>query len=125
MNKNAEIPLWITKPWNIIQKTAAKIITACFKTVSNSIAEAEAGIKPLDVQLQKRILQHWINCHTLPRDHPFWQYRSAIIGKEDQHRSPFTILARLYPIKLKQVKIIALFPAKPYQSGWGDSEKSG
>jgi ribonuclease HI len=119
INKNSEIPLWITKPWNIIQKTAAKIITGCFKTVSNSIAEAEAGIEPLDIQLRKRITRHWINCHTLPHDHPFWQCRSVITGERDTYQSPFARLARLYPIQLEQFETITPFPVKPHQQEWG------
>jgi hypothetical protein len=119
INKNSDIPLWITKPWNIIQKTAAKIITGCYKTVSTPIAEAEAGIEPLDIQLRKRMVRHWINSHTLPPDHPFWQCRLAIIGKGDRYKSPFAKLDKLYPIKREVFETIIPFPVKPYQQEWG------
>lgn len=71
INKNAEISNWITKPLKIGQKAAAQVIIGLFKTVLIYIAEAEAGISLLDIQVRRRIIKHWISCYILPHSHLF------------------------------------------------------
>lgn len=120
INKNTEISYWITKPLEIVQKTAAQVITGLFKTVSIHIAEAEAGIDPLDIQVRRRVIKHWISCHTLLHSHPFWQCRRAAINQNGKHQSLFTTLARICPINVEAMEVIQPFAVSPYTPSIGD-----
>lgn len=118
INKNMEISYWITKPLAVVQKTAAKVITGTLRTVSIHIAEAEACINPLDIQIRRRIIKHWINCHTLPRNHQFWRCRDIEIDPNGKHQSPFQTLAKICPINPETMEVIQPFAVAPYISGW-------
>ncbi|KAJ5819478.1 hypothetical protein N7474_005069 [Penicillium riverlandense] len=116
VNKHGNIPEWIVKPMDVIQKTTAKVVVGLFRTVSRSVAEAEAGIIPLNIYLQKRILRHWINCHSLPNDHPIrkcLQIRGLLTSK-----SPFGKLTQVLPLHQTRVEPISPYIACPWESEW-------
>jgi hypothetical protein len=75
--KDAMVALWIGRPFEAIQRIATQAIVGVFRTAALPIAEAEAGIEPTCVRLRSWVVKHWITCHTLLKDHPFWTCRMA------------------------------------------------
>ncbi|KAF3399584.1 hypothetical protein DPV78_006391 [Talaromyces pinophilus] len=51
--------------------------------------ENEASIETSCIRLPKHIYRHWINCHTLPRTHPFWECRRHASYQTTGTFSPF------------------------------------
>jgi hypothetical protein len=53
-----------------IQKIGSRAIVRAYKTAAGQILEAEAGLLPTTLCLERRMLQYVINLHTLPKEHP-------------------------------------------------------
>ncbi|KAJ5569007.1 hypothetical protein N7450_011493 [Penicillium hetheringtonii] len=97
----------------MVQRIACQAIVGSFKTVALHIAEAEAGIEPVLVRLRKRVLKHWVKCHTLPRSHPFWACRDGVASQKRDHLSPFKLLALLCPEPTSSMEIIGPVTEEP------------
>jgi exonuclease III/ribonuclease HI len=115
LNKHGHIPSWVVKPLHVIQKSAAKSITGIYRSVSLTIAEAEASIEPLDICFQKRILRHWIGCHSLPSTHPL---AKCIKNINQQSRSPFGSLSRILPLEQSRMETIIPYHSAPWELDW-------
>ncbi|KAI2886808.1 hypothetical protein CBS63078_10859 [Aspergillus niger] len=94
-------------------RIVCQAIVGCYKTVALQIAEAEAGIEPVLVRLRKRVLKHWVQCHTLPRSHPFWMCRNAVANQRRRHLSPFKLLELLCPEPTPWMEVI-----EPAEGEW-------
>jgi hypothetical protein len=57
---------WLDKA----QRAGAQAITGAFRTVAVAVAEAEAGIQPVQERHTQAAIRYWINLQTLPRAHP-------------------------------------------------------
>jgi hypothetical protein len=116
VNKHGNIPEWIVKPMGVIQKTTAKLVAGLFRTVSRPVAEGEASIIPLNIYLQKRILRHWINCNSLPKDHPIQKClrTRGLLASQ----SPFGKLNQVLPLCHTRVEPILPYIACPWESNW-------
>ncbi|KAJ5642743.1 hypothetical protein N7490_006743 [Penicillium lividum] len=101
-------------------RVASQAIVGVIRSTALAIAEAEAGIEPTVVRLRVRILKHWIVCHTLPPDHPFWGCRAAAAMQSVSHRSPFKTLAKHGPQGLSDMEVIRPFPLDPWQRSLGE-----
>lgn len=112
-NKHNVIARWIAKPLSMTQRIVCQAIVGCYKTVALQIAEAEAGIEPVLVRLRKRVLKHWVQCHTLPRSHPFWMCRNAVANQRRRHLSPFKLLELLCPEPTPWMEVI-----EPAEGEW-------
>ena len=98
-----------------IQRIAAQAIIGVIRTTALAVAEAEAGIESTYTRLHARIIKHWINCHTSPKDHPFWPCRTAAVAEDDSFPSPFKILAVHGPHCFSDMEVIRPFPLDPWQ----------
>ncbi|GFG18024.1 probable RNA-directed DNA polymerase from transposon X-element [Aspergillus lentulus] len=110
------VPLWVTKILRATQKIAAQAIVVLFRTVSLLIAESEASIESINIRLGRRILRHWISCHTLPSTYPFWDCREAVANQKKYFLSPFKLLADHCCLQKKEVETIlpaAFDPRRP------------
>lgn len=105
----------IGRPFEAIQRVASQAIVGVFRNTALAIAEAEAGIQPTVVRLRAHIMKHWIICHTLPKDHPFWSCRVAAAMQDGRYLSPFKILAKYGPQCLSDMEVIRPFPLDPWQ----------
>lgn len=105
-SRHRVVAKWIEKPLSMIQRIASQAIVGCLKTVTLHIAEAEAGIEPVVTRLRKRVLKHWVKCHTLPRSHPFWICRHAVADQQGSYPSPFKLLGKLCPEPSLSMEII-------------------
>ncbi|KAJ5555849.1 hypothetical protein N7535_008280 [Penicillium sp. DV-2018c] len=110
---NGDIPTWVTKSFNAIQRVGASLITRGFKTVALATAEAEAGLEPLDLILRKRIARHWIQCHTLEGDHPFHGLDLVRSNNRPVFQSPLQTLQLLHPIPKGSLGVIRTLPDLP------------
>ena len=91
IRQDSTVAAGIVRPFEAIQRIASQTIVGVFRSTALAIAEAEAGIEPTVVRLRARILKHWIVCHTLPQDHPFWSCRAAAAMQNGvtRHRSKY------------------------------------
>lgn len=115
-SKDYLVPAWVTKTLRAAQKIAAQAILGLFRTVSLLIAESEASIESTNIRLSRRILHHWISCHTLPSTHPFWECREAVSNQKEKFFSPFKLLADHHYLRKMEVETIlpaALDPRRP------------
>ena len=110
----------IVRPFEAIQRVASQAIVGMFRSIALAIAEAEAGIEPTVVRLRARILKHWIVCHTLSQDHPFWSCRAAAAMQNGSYPSPFKILAKYGPQCLSDMEVIGPFPLDSRQRSLGE-----
>ncbi|KAI2669422.1 hypothetical protein LCP963914a_9931 [Penicillium roqueforti] len=117
---DATIAAGIIRPFETVQRVASQAIVGVSRSTALAIAEAEAGIEPTVVRLRARILKHWIVCHTLPPDHPFWGCRAAAAMQNGSHRSPFKTLAKHGPQCLSDMEVIRPFPLDPWQRSLGE-----
>jgi hypothetical protein len=115
MRQDSIVAVGIGRPFEAIQRVASQAIVSVFRNTALAIAEAEAGIEPTVVRLRARIMKHWITCHTLPKDHPFWPCRAAAAMQNGTFPSPFKILAKYGPQCLSDMEIIRPFPLDPWQ----------
>jgi hypothetical protein len=118
--KEAIVATWIGRPFEVVQRIATQAIVGAFRTTALPTAEAEAGIEPTCVRLRARIMKHWIICHTLPKDHPFWPCRMAAVTQDGRYPSPFKVLARHGPQCLSDLEVIRPFALDPWQRSLGD-----
>jgi hypothetical protein len=118
--KDAIVAPWIGRPFEAIQRIATQAIVGVFRTAALPIAEAEAGIESTCVRLRARILKHWITCHTLPKDHPFWTCRMAAAAQDGRYLSPFKVFAKHGPQCLSDLEVIRPFPLDPWQKSVGE-----
>jgi hypothetical protein len=108
------VPVWVTKTLRAAQKIAAQAIVGLFRTVSLLIAESEASIESINIRLGRRILRHWISCHTLPSTHPFWECREAVANQKGRYFfSPFRLLAVHCCLQKMEVETILPTPLDP------------
>ncbi|KAJ5117672.1 hypothetical protein N7448_011304 [Penicillium atrosanguineum] len=120
IRQDASVAAGIVRLFEAIQRVASQAIVGVFRTTALAIAEAEAAIEPTVVRLRARILKHWIVCHTLPQDHPFWSCRAAAAMQDGKYPSPFKILAKYGPHCLSETEIIRPFPLDPQQRSLGE-----
>ena len=120
IRQDAMVAAGIVRPFEVVQRVASQAIVGVFRTTALAIAEAEAAIEPTVVRLRARILKHWIVCHTLPKDHPFWSCRAAAAMQDGRYPSPFKILAKYGPHCLSDMEIIRPFPLDPQQRSLGE-----
>ncbi|KAJ5288337.1 hypothetical protein N7508_011112 [Penicillium antarcticum] len=120
IRQDAIVAAGIARPFEVIQRVASQAIVGVFRSTALAIAEAEAGIEPTVVRLRARILKHWIVCHTLPKDHPFWSCRAAAAMQDGRYLSPFKILAKHGPQCLSDMEVIRPFPLDPRQRSLGE-----
>jgi hypothetical protein len=121
IRQDATVAAGIVRLFEAIQRVASQAIVGVFRNTALAIAEAEAGIEPTVVRLRARILKHWIVCHTLPKDHPFWSCRAAATMQDGSYPSPFKILAKYGPQCLSDMEVIRPFPLDPWQRSLGES----
>jgi hypothetical protein len=107
------VPVWVTKALRAAQRIAAQAILGLFRTVSLLIAESEASIESTNIRLRRRILRHWISCHTLPSTHPFWECREAVANQKKYFLSPFKLLAEHCCLQKMEVETILPTPLDP------------
>lgn len=105
-NRRNVVARWVAKPLSMIQRIAGQATVGCYKTVALRIAEAEVGIDPVLMRLRKRVLKHWVKCHTLPRSHPFWTCRNAVADQRRDHPSPIKLLELLCPEPTSNTEVI-------------------
>lgn len=120
IRKDSIVAAGIGRPFEAIQRVASQAIVGVFRNTALVIAEAEAGIEPTVVRLRARILKHWIVCHTLPKDHPFWSCRVAAAMQDGSYPSPFKILAKYGPQCLSDIELIRPFSLDPWQRSLGE-----
>jgi hypothetical protein len=87
--KDSMIPNWVVKAFRPVQRYATQAITGAFRSTALVIAESEANIESTETRLRKRILRHWIRCHTLPLTHPFWDCQRQTSFQTTTYCSPF------------------------------------
>ena len=75
------------------QRIGTQAITGAFHIVALPVAEAEANIGSVELRLRKKRLQFWMNLHTLPKDHPFWDIRNSVL-RGRRFPSPLYLMAR-------------------------------
>ncbi|GAA93188.1 reverse transcriptase, partial [Aspergillus luchuensis IFO 4308] len=112
---DVSVPNWVVKALKPIQRYATQAITGAFRSVSLTIAESEASIEPIETRLRKRILRHWIKCHTLPTTHPFWHCRRQAEFVARTYSSPFMKLRDLCSPR-PEMEIIQPFALSPWSS---------
>jgi hypothetical protein len=120
IQRDSIVPQGIGRPFEAIQRVASQAIVGVFRNTALAIAEAEAGIEPTAVRLRARIMKHWITCHTLPKDHPFWPCRAAAAMQDGSYPSPFKVLAKYGPQCLSDMEVIRPFPLDPWQRSLGE-----
>lgn len=76
-----------------VQRLGAQAILKSFKSVPLEILQAEANLLPTNFRIQLRVAKHWINLHTLPKSHLFWQFRGIRGGYQGRFCSPFKHMA--------------------------------
>ncbi|KAJ5283377.1 hypothetical protein N7505_001357 [Penicillium chrysogenum] len=118
--KDSVVAMGVARPFDAIQRVASQAIVGVFRNTALAIAEAEAGIEPTVVRLRARIVKHWITCHTLPKDHPFWGCRAAAAMQDGRYPSPFRDLAKYGPQCLSDMEVIRPFPLDPWQRSLGE-----
>ncbi len=69
----------------------------------------------IETRLRKRILRHWIKCHTLPTTHPFWHCRRQAEFVARTYSSPFMKLRDLCSPR-PEMEIIQPFALSPWSS---------
>ena len=71
VNLSAKMLFMLNQP----QRIGMQAIIGAFHIVALLVAEAESSIDNLELCIRKKCLQFWINLHTLPKNHPFWDLR--------------------------------------------------
>lgn len=71
-----------------IQKIGSRAIVGAYKTAAGPILEAEAGLLPTTLRLERRVLQYVINLHTLPKEHLWWSLTKWFRRQITQFKSP-------------------------------------
>ena len=71
-----------------IQRLGARAVIAGFRTVSLSIAEAEAALAPLKDCWTEQIRRFWVDLHTLTPGHPLHKLKLASGRKQRRFVSP-------------------------------------
>ncbi|KAM7210280.1 hypothetical protein V8F06_014342 [Rhypophila decipiens] len=62
-----KLPKRLLTKFTQVQAIGARAVVGAFRTVACPIAEAEAGIEPVDIRLHRQTRQFCITSHTLPR----------------------------------------------------------
>ena len=118
-------PIWFPKltkrQREKLQQTQAigtRAVVGAFRTVSASIADVEAGVKPVDVRLYSHARQFWVNSHTLPPKHPFWELRRGIGLGHGRHKTPLHVLNEWFDtVRADKLETIHPFCIPPWASG--------
>ena len=76
------------KTFEAIQKIGSRTILGAYKTAAGPILEAEAGLLPTTLRLERRVMQYIINLHTLPKEHPWWPLSKWFRKKITRFKSP-------------------------------------
>ena len=71
-----------------VQKIGSRAIVGAYKTAARPILEAEAGLLPTILRLERRVLQYVINLHTLPKEHPWWMLTKWFRKQITRFKSP-------------------------------------
>jgi hypothetical protein len=111
--KDTIITPWIGQPFEAIQHIALQAIVRVFCTAALLIAKAEAGIKPTCIRLCSQIVNHWIACYTLLKDHPFWSSWMAAATQDRHYPLLFKVFAKHGLQCLSDLEVIQPFPLDP------------
>jgi ribonuclease HI len=107
----------IIKRLDQVQRLGCKAILGAFRTVSLAILEAEVGVDPTYIRLQKRLLRHFSKLYTLPKDHPLWPNLSAVPTHpvNRQFKSPLANLKEIFSeVCHEPLELIAPFCVAPW-----------
>jgi hypothetical protein len=115
LTKHGTVAPWIIRALNPIQRGAAQAIIGVYRYAALAIAESEAGIETTCIRLRKHIYRHWINCHTLPRTHPFWECRQLASYQSNGTLSPFKRFFNFSspPLHMETIHPVVARPWKP------------
>ncbi|KAK6222522.1 hypothetical protein QIS74_04224 [Colletotrichum tabaci] len=96
---------------NRVQRIASQAIIGTLRTVALAVAEAEAGIFPLQQRLTRRATRFWITLNTLPDNHPLARVRTNM---KKRFASPLQRIAADHEAiamdELEQIRPFALSP---------------
>src|ERR1051326_4987710 len=90
------------------QRIAGQAVVRGFRTISLSIAEAEAGLIPLWERLRDQMIALWVSIHKLDQSHPHWMLRRKRMCRK--HRSPLLRTA----VMCAAVRVDDILEVKPY-----------
>lgn len=76
------------RAFEAIQKIGSRTIVGAYKTAAGPILEAEAGLLPTTLRLERRVLQYITNLHTLPKEHPWWPLTKGFRKRISRFKSP-------------------------------------
>jgi hypothetical protein len=76
------------KAFEAIQKIGSRAIVGAYKTAAGPILEAEAGLLPTTLCLERRVLQYVTNLHTLLKEHPWWSLTKWFCKRISRFKSP-------------------------------------
>lgn len=115
LTKHGTVSPWIIRSFNPIQLSAPQAIIGLYRYAALAIAESEANIDTSCIRLRKHIYRHWINCHTLPRTHAFWECRQLATYQTIGTVSPFKRFSNFCspPLHMETVQPGAPRPWKP------------
>ncbi|KUL82055.1 hypothetical protein ZTR_10680 [Talaromyces verruculosus] len=113
--KHGTVAPWIIRSFNPIQRSATQAIIGVYRYAALAIAESEASIETSCIRLRKHIYRHWINCHTLPLTHPFWECRRLASYQTVGTVSPFKRFSNFCtpPLHMETIQPGAAHPWKP------------
>lgn len=115
LTKHGTVSPWIIRSFNPIQQSASQAIIGLYRYAALAIAESEANIDTNCIRLRKHIYRHWINCHTLPRTHAFWECRQLATYQTIGTVSPFKRCSNFCspPLHMETIQPGAPRPWKP------------
>src|SRR5947208_17111873 len=87
------------------QSIGARAVTGVFRSVSLTIAEAEAAIDPVKICLKKQLLRFWVDIHMLPEDSLLHPVLRRLSRSMKRFISPLQITAKIFAhIRLKNIE---------------------
>jgi hypothetical protein len=96
-----------------VQRLSARMVTGAFKT-AGVILEAEAGLFPITIRLQLKIMRYTIGLHTLPDSHPWWQLRRNIQPTTTKMMSPLRRMLKEFERDARGPKKTTLEVIQPF-----------
>jgi hypothetical protein len=78
----------LNRAFEAVQKIGSRAIVGAYKTAAGPILEAEAGLLPTTLRLERRVLQYVTNLHTLPKEHPWWSLTKWFRTQIPRFKSP-------------------------------------
>jgi hypothetical protein len=115
------MPTWMQGLLTPIERTAAKGITNCFRTVSVEAACAEVYIVPVQTRLQRKVMKFWVETHVLPKSNRLWECMQKAVStkRKSLHKSRMMFLRAVEAEPSTTWKPLMQLLLHPGNSPWG------